>query len=485
MRAYPPLRQCQQGSYTPAIVGVLLLLVCVGLFLYFYKPVDREFLGSFKGEARTNRLYAFERWLKQLNAPYTHVKGALAFDALSLKAGDTVILNEYRLDAMTPSRINKMWDWVESGGHLIVIPEQGESDRLLEDYGVTRYETRWGRMFGRQSAFVPVSLPHVSGSLTVGFGYSHLSREDGAFAPSLQVKASTGSVYQLLAYQRGDGVITVIPTLGFLKGDSLADKDNAEFAWSLLTMPRKLPDREQDAEEEPEGEGSGKSYLNYEPWEKPEESPRSPQSPEEAAKQAAEKAAHEAIATAMGSGKSGAAATRSTGTTPMSAPAFRASTPGSVFFVDIEGSGSLMKWLIQVAPVVMGLLVLFCLLWLMRVIPRFGPVALPEAINRASLREHFAATGHFLMREGASESLLLATRKDTIKQFELHLPGWNEVPKVNRPKWLADTLQTGIDPRDIELAFNFSPPDKTAFLRYMQILALLRQKASGKQIAAH
>ncbi len=467
------------------VVGVALLIISIAAFFTFYKIVDMEELGSFKGEARSNEYLAFERWLAKLKVPYARVRGATDFDKLELKPGDTILLTDRRFGAMTPQRIQRIFEWVESGGHLIVEPEIGEeNDRLLEDYGITSDRTggftevmmeAGMNMMGISKRDIPVRLPHVKGVLNTRQDSSRVGREEDSFSPRLQVQQKGGKNYLLVNYARGDGSISVIPGFRFLKSRQLGDRDNAEYLWSLLTLPRDLPtaDKNTTPVEKNEGEGSGKSELNYEPGEKSEG--QNETAPINAADMETVQGATDAVKKALNAAlEANAGSTTQTNGALLidGTPNIKSRSPGSVYFVELLGSNSLFSWLWSVATAAIVLFCVFFGLWLMRVIPRFGPVAEVESINRPGLREHFAAAGHFLVREGASNALLLATRQETIKLFEQKLPGWLSVTKANRARWLSEHFK--LDEAIIERAFNGVPEDKPTFVRYLQVLAALR-----------
>jgi hypothetical protein len=528
-------KSARKGTQTGAVntgvvVGIILAIILVVLFFTFYKRVEGEVLGRYKGEAATNEFYAFERWLGKLNAPLTRVKGGRAFDDLKLQPTDTLILLDRRFNEMTPSRIDRLWKWVESGGHLIVLPELGkENDHLLSEYEITT--TRYGGFFGRinrrmsdifgMRSRLSVELPHVKGALAPKLDYGALERDPASTGPALIVNArgsSTSSYILMMVYRRDKGSFTVLPSIDFVKDIKLGYSDNAEYAWGILTMPRQLVEvsaeaakeeskrysAEGPANEDTKGEGSGESELNYEPGEVPPAQSPAPAatsaSPEAKAEEAAKAATDEAAKVAAGEAAEAAAdavaaavkaaqssvdesMSAATASLARNANATRGRT-GNIYMVELLGSASLFSWLVDSAPIVLALICAFIALWLLRVIPRFGPLVAVSSTTRASLRDHFTAAGHFLMREGAANHLLRATRLETIKLFELRLPGWHQVPKLERAAWLAEHFaRSNLSAEQIERAFNAIPEDKLTFVRFMQVLAVFRQALTPQRKA--
>lgn len=71
---------------------------------------------------------------------------------------------------------------------------------------------------------------------------------------------------------------------------------------------------------------------------------------------------------------------------------------------------SLRAWLFEHAPAVLASGALLLLLWLWRIVPRFGRVAADEDDARRDLREHLAAAGRFHWHHGAGPQLAESAR---------------------------------------------------------------------------
>ena len=85
--------------------------------------------------------------------------------------------------------------------------------------------------------------------------------------------------------------------------------------------------------------------------------------------------------------------------------------PGGALLFLKPPRAALGEWLLEEAWPVLIAASLLLATWLVRVIPRFGPLAPADAPPRRRLGEHIAATGRFLWSRGESAFLLQAARE--------------------------------------------------------------------------
>ena len=100
--------------------GLLAILVLVGATLSFLNTFElketEEHVG-FKGEAKTNNLYAARLFLKSMGIP------AQRQERLStLPDTDTVLIIDTQRYTLSTQKIEELLAWVERGGHLIPAP---------------------------------------------------------------------------------------------------------------------------------------------------------------------------------------------------------------------------------------------------------------------------------------------------------------------------------------------------------------------------
>ena len=86
------------------------------------------------------------------------------------------------------------------------------------------------------------------------------------------------------------------------------------------------------------------------------------------------------------------------------------------------------EWIWSEAWPVVIAAALLLLLWLARVIPRFGPIAPDRAEARRSLAEHIVASGRFLWSRGAGQYLVNAVRDRALRLARLRRLPATEVP---------------------------------------------------------
>ena len=90
-----------------------------------------------------------------------------------------------------------------------------------------------------------------------------------------------------------------------------------------------------------------------------------------------------------------------------------------VLYVRLQSAG-LMDWIQRDAWPAFAAAALLLALWLMRIIPRFGPLEPDAPPARRSLLEHLAASGRFLWSRGAGAALLDAVRERAARSARRH-----------------------------------------------------------------
>lgn len=210
-------------------------------FLHSFEEVPTSHWEGAKKEAQRNPYLAFERLLGQLGRPPTRLASPHELDALP--AGGVLILDENRRRNVNPQRAERLLDWVQTGGYLIVAAEDIGDDPLLARLGLSRYkpppalqckadETPPGKP-GVPQAPAPVEV-RLPDSATV----YRLERRGGGLAhssPAPDWRAGPGDERStLLHYGWGQGRITVLDSLQFLNNRQLGNADHAELIWALL-----------------------------------------------------------------------------------------------------------------------------------------------------------------------------------------------------------------------------------------------------------
>ena len=98
---------------------------------------------------------------------------------------------------------------------------------------------------------------------------------------------------------------------------------------------------------------------------------------------------------------------------------------GPVIFFNNPGRPSLMKWLRTHAWAPLSAASLTLILWLWKIVPRFGPVAPDPERARRRLLDHLRASGRFLWARGRGGHLLEVSREACLRKISRALPDFD------------------------------------------------------------
>ncbi len=125
-------------------IGVAGLLLAGALYaaLNWFEVVDHQEWTDVQGPARTNPYLAMQRMLADMGAKTILLKQQSDIDTLPEKS--TLILGDRRLARMTPKRVARLVEWVRAGGHLMVEAEQPKlDDPVLAAFRLGHIGLRW------------------------------------------------------------------------------------------------------------------------------------------------------------------------------------------------------------------------------------------------------------------------------------------------------------------------------------------------------
>ncbi|KAF7600474.1 MAG: hypothetical protein CGU28_03385 [Candidatus Dactylopiibacterium carminicum] len=150
-----------------------------------------------------------------------------------------------------------------------------------------------------------------------------------------------------------------------------------------------------------------------------------------------------------------------------------ATLPGDarpVYFLIDPDYPSLPAWLWQHAPaaILIAFVLVAALLW--RAMPRFGPRLPPREASRPSLREHIAASGQFLLRQGSHTALLAPLREEVRQLLQLMR---QRHPELEDAAALG-ALASGLSPAQVSHALQATPANAHEFQRICMQLVRLR-----------
>ena len=215
-------------------IGLLVVALVAGWWLYNYEYVETEVDLPARGEARYNPLYAL-RLALQADGVRATSRQRLQLDEVPLGARDTVLLlGDPR--TLSPEDIDGLLAWVERGGHLLVRTpplERGDATRAGALLDALRL-----RLLS-SVACARIAAPAQAGGADDGEERDWSSFCDGTRFTMLGVEPlhawgnlGDGYVYARLAH--GDGTVDVFADFGFLTNESLEHPASTALVRQLL-----------------------------------------------------------------------------------------------------------------------------------------------------------------------------------------------------------------------------------------------------------
>ncbi len=308
---------------------VALPLAAFALYAAFnwFRLEDEAVTIGAQPEAIEDPYLAYGRLLERMGSPVRRLDAPSRLE--SLPAGGSLLIAGRRLAYMTPERVRRIVAWVERGGNLILEWERpGIDDPLLEAFGISRvFPKEAPRPPGARdvrdavtSSVLTFDWPHLGGPVRARAGTRVGSLVDERNRTDVHV-VRQGDRLVGFAVPVGQGRVTALPSLRFLRNDLLGELDHAELGWRLVS-----------------GAGSVLLYLQLQ-------------------------------------------------------------------------SAGLADWLQNEAWPAVVAAALLLLLWLARIVPRFGPLEPDAPPARRSLLEHIVASGRFLWSRDAAAELLAAVQE--------------------------------------------------------------------------
>ncbi len=245
-----------------SLITALATAACVIWFLNNFELKETEEYIGFKGEAKTNSLYAVRLFLKRMGIPAERKDGLT-----SLPDTDSVLIIDTERYTLSPQKVNEILAWVKRGGHLITrarIP--GDTSTL---YGTHKHNdddskdgdtetdskktARTGKTDPLQTALGIRIGKHVIPEdddlpldVTLS-GMSHSLEADPGFFYSLETDASDTYPQRykktawLLEQKWGKGMVTLAANLDFIENGSLVDYEHAELFWYMVHAVQQHP----------------------------------------------------------------------------------------------------------------------------------------------------------------------------------------------------------------------------------------------------
>jgi hypothetical protein len=157
----------------------------------------------------------------------------------------------------------------------------------------------------------------------------------------------------------------------------------------------------------------------------------------------------------------------------------REDAPREVLIVRYLEPASLPGWLAEHAPAALIATALLLLVWLWRVVPRFGPLERSPAPDRKSLLEHIRAVGRFYADQRELGRLLQLLRAECLELFERAAPHAHGLDDAARLREAG--RMTGVRPRDLAQALAARADTPTEFANAVRTLASFRRRLKRRR----
>lgn len=216
----------KQQTFAILLVALAGAAIAAWFFTNFERVPSEEFVG-YSGEARDKRYLAAERLIARMGIPARHIKTLP--ELRELPANGTLILPSRGAGLSSRERL-ALIDWIETGGHLIVEADPGDSDPLLESLEIETSEA------GKVEKGVEVRLPHATSPLQIEAYLDRTLRRPGE-----AWHVQNEDVTFLLHFPLDAGRVTVLDEFWFMSNDRIGNADHADFVWQLVQFQPATP----------------------------------------------------------------------------------------------------------------------------------------------------------------------------------------------------------------------------------------------------
>ncbi|HMT94270.1 DUF4350 domain-containing protein [uncultured Thiothrix sp.] len=232
-------------KWESVVIGLLALVVFALGCLWFVKNYELKEIDSYtgyRGEARSNDLFAARLFLKRMGIPTTRKDGLL-----SLPDTDTVIVLDTGRYTMTQQKTQTLLAWVAAGGHLVTrarVDYASEAELAADEDSQQKPETE-ERDTLQQALQIEIGASQMLDEKDLPFSLQLINQPkplklDLSFFNELLINNPNAKIYQankknfLIQIKHGQGLISLAATLEFAENHLIDKVDHAEFFWWLL-----------------------------------------------------------------------------------------------------------------------------------------------------------------------------------------------------------------------------------------------------------
>ena len=221
------------------IVALLLALGgVIGYWFYtHFEKVRKEKAVGFLGAARYNPLLAAQRYFESFGLVAQSVEGLSTLPPSTV----TLLIPSARYE-MGRGEAQRLRHWVESGGHLVVVPsaafdeEYRRTDFLLDPLGIQVSPVEDPQSGG----LVDVDWPGSGDFITIKID-AYVRLRPTQHTPKRLLELRDGDGAYLMRLALGRGVLTVVSDAKFLNNWNLNKNDHAAYLWRVAQAGDQRP----------------------------------------------------------------------------------------------------------------------------------------------------------------------------------------------------------------------------------------------------
>jgi len=226
---------------SPASWSIIFIASLITGYLYwFYTSFDKVItqvdIGPVK-EVKVNPFYAAEKLLLKVGKTATSHRNYSLLDS-QLETIDSLIIESTRV-GLTETKRALINDWLNAGGHLILLATEVYNDDLgtsrdvfLDELGIRLYSSNdYGWDVDDELRFTNLTFEGTDVATKIEIGYNYYLQDVSGEATYVGGNESSDLFAQ---YKVGEGMVSVLTDMDVWKNNYIDDYDHAMFLYQLI-----------------------------------------------------------------------------------------------------------------------------------------------------------------------------------------------------------------------------------------------------------